>query len=57
MTRRTVNPDLHLEPLPDMGHTTAGWLLNTIERFGESPIGKPEIAGLGELARSSADKV
>lgn len=57
LTRRTVNPDLHLEPLPDMGHTTAGWLLNTIERFGESPIGKPEIDGLGEPARSSADKV
>lgn len=57
LTRRTVNPDLMLEPLQDMGHTTAGWYLNTVERFGEPPIGHTEIAGLGEHARSAADQV
>lgn len=57
LTRRTVNQDLILEPLQDMGHTTAGWYLNTVERFGESPIGHTEIAGLGEQARSAADQV
>jgi hypothetical protein len=57
MTRRTVNPDLHLEPLQDMGHTTAGWYLNTVERFGESPIGQAEIAGLSKPARSAGDQV
>jgi hypothetical protein len=57
LTRRTVNPDLVLEPLQDMGHTTAGWYLNTVQRFGESPIGHTEIAGLGENARSAADQV
>ncbi len=57
ITRRTVNPDLILEPLQDMGHTTAGWYLNTVERFGESPIGKTKIAGLAEPARSAGDQV
>jgi hypothetical protein len=57
LTRRTVNPDLVLEPLQDMGHTTAGWYLSTVDRFGESPIGQTEIAGLGEHGRSAADQV
>jgi hypothetical protein len=57
LTRRTVNPALPLEPLQDMGHTTAGWYLDTVERFGESPVGHTKVAGLGEHGRSAADQV
>jgi hypothetical protein len=57
LTRRTVDPNLVLEPLPDMAHMTAGWYLNAVEKYGESPTGGVDIAALGEQGRSAADQV
>jgi hypothetical protein len=57
LTRRTVDPNLALEPLQDMAHMTAGWYLNAVDKYGESPTGAPEIAGLNEGGRSAADQV
>jgi hypothetical protein len=57
MTRRTIDPNLLLEPLPDMAHMTAGWFLNAVEKWEESPTGATDIAGLSEEGRSAADQV
>ena len=57
VTRRTVDANLPLEPLQDMGHTTTGWYFNAMERLGGSPIGQTEIANLGDHGRSAADQV
>jgi len=57
LTRRTIAPNMVLEPLPDMAHMTPGWFLNSVEKYGESPTGAPDIAGLGEPGRSAADQV
>jgi len=57
VTRRTVDPNLMLEPLPDMAHMTAGWYLNAVEKYGESPTGAPNIDDLSEQGRGAADQV
>ncbi len=57
LTRRTVDPNLALEPLQDMAHMTAGWYLNAVDKYGESPTGAPDIADLNEGGRSAADQV
>jgi hypothetical protein len=57
LTRRTVDPNLILEPLQDMAHMTAGWYLNAVDKYGESPTGAPNIADLSEQGRSAADQV
>jgi hypothetical protein len=57
LTRRTISPNLLLQPLPDMAHMTAGWYLNAVNKYGGSPTGRPDIAGLSEQGRSAADQV
>jgi hypothetical protein len=57
LTRRTVDPNLALEPLQDMAHMTAGWYLNAVDKYGGSPTGAPDIADLDERGRSAADQV
>ena len=57
LTRRTVDPNLPLKPLPDMAHMTAGWFLNAVEKYGQSPTGRVDLAGLNEQGRSAGDQV
>ncbi len=57
LTRRTIDPNLALEPLPDMAHMTAGWYLHAVDKYDGSPTGEPDIASLSEQGRSAADQV
>jgi len=57
LTRRTIDPNMVMEPLPDMAHMTSGWFLNAVEKYGESPTGAPDIDALGEEGKATADQV
>lgn len=57
LSRRTIQPNLVLEPLPEMAHMTPGWYLNAERKFGASPAGSPDIGELDEQGRSAADQV
>lgn len=57
LARRTIDPNMVLEPLADMAHMTPGWFLNSVEKYGESPTGATDVFSLGEQGRTTADQV
>jgi hypothetical protein len=57
IARRTVDPNMALEPLQDMGHMTAGWLLNADEKWGQSPTGAADPNVLPKPGRETVDQI
>ena len=56
LTRRTVDQNLYLGTLPTMANLRAGWYLNVVNSFGESPVAGTEIAALEPTSQTEADQ-
>ena len=56
LTRRTVDQNLYIGNLPTMANLRAGWYLNVVNNFGESPVPGTKIADLEPLAQTEADQ-
>lgn len=52
---QSAPPDLVLTPAQDMGNTTAGGYLSSLDDFGESPVGRFTMSEVSEEGRQFAD--